>query len=82
MKKKRFQKKLSLNKETVSNLNQQEMKDSRAGEDKTRLIPSCETVLQFCCETGPNCKEAYTDLHPCDLTNNPFCASVIDAFCA
>lgn len=56
MKKRLLTKKLSLKKTTIASLKLDDLRQSRAGEDKTRLMPSCETVLHFCCETGPNCK--------------------------
>ena len=50
MKKERFTKTLNLNKETVTNLLDEEMRRSRAGGDKTDIGASCDTGLP-CCNT-------------------------------
>lgn len=55
MKKELFVKTLKLNKVSVSNLNLEEMKKSRAGGDKTELGPSCDTGLPCCNSVPPRC---------------------------
>ncbi len=47
MKKKKLAKKLVLNKETISRLTYDELRESRGG-DKTKLGPSCESGLPCC----------------------------------
>lgn len=55
MKRRFFTKKLSLNKETVSNLTKEEMVNSRAGTNpKTCAGDTCETH-PVCCPTSPPC---------------------------
>ncbi|MCK5056584.1 MAG: class I lanthipeptide [Candidatus Aminicenantes bacterium] len=56
MKKERFTKTFSLNKVTVSNLNLEEMRKSRAGGDKTELGVSCDTGLPCCNTIPPRCE--------------------------
>jgi hypothetical protein len=56
MKKENFLKKLLLNKKTITNLNVDEMRNSRAGGDKTDIGISCDTGLTCCNTAIPNCK--------------------------
>lgn len=56
MKKKCFERKLFLNKKTVINLSINEMRNSRAGGDKTEIGPSCDTGLPCCNTAPPRCK--------------------------
>ncbi len=55
MKKRFFSKKLRLSKKTIVNLNVDEMRNSRAGADKTDLGVSCDTGLPCCNTTPPRC---------------------------
>ena len=55
MKKESLAKKLFLHKKTISNLNVDEMRNSRAGGDKTEIGASCDTGLPCCNTTPPNC---------------------------
>jgi hypothetical protein len=52
MRKELLTKRINLNKETISNLDPQEMRESRAGGDKTELGVSCDTG-NTCCLTIP-----------------------------
>ena len=78
MKKSSFSKKLSLNKKTVANLNVEEMRNSRAGGDKTELGVSCDTGNTCCLTIPPRCntykKSPQTDRgNACYVSNAPFC---------
>ena len=55
MNKKSFEGKLFLNKKTVMNLSVDEMRNSRAGGDKTEIGPSCDTGLPCCHSAPPRC---------------------------
>ncbi|MCK4762425.1 MAG: class I lanthipeptide [Candidatus Aminicenantes bacterium] len=55
MKKKNFTKVFKLNKVTVANLSSKEMKESRAGGDKTELGVSCDTGNPCCNTIPPRC---------------------------
>ncbi len=62
MKKVKFNKKLQLNKETVANLNNEEMKNLKGGGPIT--IINCQTVLTICASCiNTNCGGACSD--PC-----------------
>jgi hypothetical protein len=61
MKKKSFARKLFLKKETITNLNFDEMRDSRAGGDKTDIGISCDSGLPCCNTIIPNCKPVNTN---------------------
>ena len=48
MKTKKFDKKMSLNKETISNLTQEQLNSARGGTDYTKLIIQCNTRTLLC----------------------------------
>lgn len=76
MKKERFAKKLFLNKKTVIRLSIDEMRNSRAGGDKTELGPSCDTGLPCCNTTPPRCVPENKGPNNDMMTNNKHCAIV------
>ena len=48
MKTKKFDRKMSLNKETISNLTQEQLNSARGGTDYTKLIIQCNTRTLLC----------------------------------
>lgn len=76
MKKEHFPKKLILNKKTVINLSFQEMRESRAGGDKTEIGPSCDTGLPCCNTAPPRCHPEIKGPHNDLITNNKHCPEV------
>ena len=74
MKKRLFSKKLNLNRKTVVNLSVDEMRNSRAGGDKTELGVSCDTGHACCNTVPPRCtipvqaaRNKSMGTHECDL---------------
>ena len=58
MKPKNLQKKLSINKKTIANLNQKDLNTARGGRKPTFDIDTCiTTIVQTC---GPNCNTVDT----------------------
>ena len=86
--KKRFTKKLVLNKETVANLSRNEMKVSLAGETPTMIGGSCRTVQLCCVNTNGNNINGDVvrgmvsmENANCKDSKTPFCESIVNAIC-
>jgi hypothetical protein len=71
MKKAKFSKKLVLNKETISNLNNESMFLVKGGTDKTFSCPESKNVT--CCYSDPKSKDAGCCSNSCPQSKDVTC---------
>ncbi len=74
-KKKLFNRKLALIKETIADLNREEMNNNRAGAQPSDNVTSCFTEV-CCATTNTNTRMGNTSQHGICETRSPFCVSL------